>query len=526
MWTNPVVLSEQDPEQVADPWWRLTHLYWIQDENGLLVPFRPNWAQTRLYRELHTLNLILKARQLGFTTFIQILQLDQALFRPGLHCGTIAHTNESVEDIFDNKIMFVYAHLPEDLKAAIRPDTKNAKHLKLSNGSSLRVARSFRGSTMQMLHVSEYGIICFESPDKAAEIRTGALRTVHQGHYIFLESTAKGSSGDFFDRCQIARRNTELAAQGVTRLTSMDYKFHFFPWFNDHRYRLDEHVVFSEDDQTYFEKVEVDAGITLDSAQRAWYVKQRDTSSSQEELRNEYPSTPEEAFEASNEGRVFAKQVTATRVDGRIAKLPVERGVPVNTFWDLGFNDINAIWFHQRVGPWDHFIRYFESANEDITFYIEVLDDLYKRYEYQWGTVYLPHDGKTRHVTALAGSARDILVRDGFDVRVIDRPLRKNVSIEATRRAFKHCRFDAEACKQGLAYLEMYQYEWNPMLQTYAKSPKHDKSSNCADAFQTYGFGYSENDAARDALYDSGGRAVLWRRRYGSALRPSTRHVV
>ena len=253
MWKNPITLSDVPKEQVSDPWWRLNNLYWILNKDGDRVLLRPNAAQTHLYRNLHFLNVILKARQIGFTTFIQEVMLDQALFRPGLHCGTIAHTNDSVEDIFDNKIKFMYDNLPEDLKASIPPDTKNAKQLKLGNGSLLRVSRSIRGSTMQFLHVSEYGITCFEDPAKALEIKTGALRTVSKNNYVFIESTAKGTHGDFFDRCQIARRNTLAHEQGVTSLTAMDYKFFFFPWWAEEEYQLeDSSMRFTEADKKYF----------------------------------------------------------------------------------------------------------------------------------------------------------------------------------------------------------------------------------------------------------------------------------
>ncbi len=427
VWKNPIVLSNVPKEQVNDPWWRLNNLYWIADEDGDLVLFRPNKIQSYLYQNMHYRCVILKARQLGCTTFLQAVMLDQALFRPGIHCGTIAHTNDSVEDIFDNKIKFMYDHLPEDLKAEVPPDTKNAKRLGLGNGSSFRVARSIRGSTMQMLHVSEYGITCFEDAKKALEIKTGALRTVHKGNYIFIESTAKGSHGDFFDRCQTARRVTLAAEQGRAPLTSLDYKFFFFPWWEDDRYQLPG-VRYDPTgtDIEYFDDLESKIDRQLSNAQKVWFVKTRDDLN--EEMKSEYPSTPEEAFEKIVKGAIFGTQMHETRLDRRVTQLPHERGVPVNTFWDLGHNDVNAIWFHQRIGAWDHFIRYYEHRLVDITHYIEVLTEYEREHGYQWGTMYLPHDGKSRHIESVAGSAADILRAEGFDVRVVNRPIQKNRS--------------------------------------------------------------------------------------------------
>ena len=53
-------------ELLSDRWWRLSNLYWIRDEQGRAVRFVPNEPQCELWNELHYLNVILKARQLGF----------------------------------------------------------------------------------------------------------------------------------------------------------------------------------------------------------------------------------------------------------------------------------------------------------------------------------------------------------------------------------------------------------------------------------------------------------------------------
>ncbi|MBA0937121.1 terminase, partial [Escherichia coli] len=72
---------------MSNPWWRLNHLYKIQNEKGELVTFRMRPAQRQLFRNMHNKNIILKARQLGFSTAIDIYLLDQALFIPHLKCG-------------------------------------------------------------------------------------------------------------------------------------------------------------------------------------------------------------------------------------------------------------------------------------------------------------------------------------------------------------------------------------------------------------------------------------------------------
>ena len=70
---------------LADPMWRVCsgRLYKIMVKEGSgegVVPFIPNRAQRRLLTRLWHRNIILKARQLGFTTLVAILWLDHALF--------------------------------------------------------------------------------------------------------------------------------------------------------------------------------------------------------------------------------------------------------------------------------------------------------------------------------------------------------------------------------------------------------------------------------------------------------------
>ena len=57
-------------ETARDPLWRLGHLYHIVDKSGLDVVMTPNAAQRKLYGNMWYRNIVLKARQLGFTTFI------------------------------------------------------------------------------------------------------------------------------------------------------------------------------------------------------------------------------------------------------------------------------------------------------------------------------------------------------------------------------------------------------------------------------------------------------------------------
>jgi hypothetical protein len=148
-------------EQLSDPHWRLNDLYFITDKSGNRIQFQMNWAQESLMNDLHFCNVILKARQLGFTTFIQLFMLDQCIFNSNIRAGTIAHRLDDARLIFRDKVKYPYDNLPEALRNARPLLSDSAEELVLANNSSIRVGTSLRSGTLQYLHISEYGKLCW-----------------------------------------------------------------------------------------------------------------------------------------------------------------------------------------------------------------------------------------------------------------------------------------------------------------------------------------------------------------------------
>src|SRR5262245_6644784 len=91
-------------DQFSDRRWRLNNLYWITDKEGRRVKFEMNSAQAALFDGMHNQNVILKARQRGFTTFIQLFLLDACVFNSDIRAGTIAHTLADAQVIFRDKV--------------------------------------------------------------------------------------------------------------------------------------------------------------------------------------------------------------------------------------------------------------------------------------------------------------------------------------------------------------------------------------------------------------------------------------
>ncbi len=310
---NDIEKTEAIIKQLSDKYWRLNNLYFIKDKNGEKVKFKFNWAQEIYHKTKHNRNIILKARQLGFTTYKCIDKLDHVLFNSYVDAGIICHNLEDAEKIFNNKVKFAFDNLPDWLKNIRKPSNDRAGELRFPNGSSISVSAGFRGGTLAGgLHVSEYGKLCAKYPEKAREVKTGALNAVPLMGDADFESTAEGMSGDFYEMCQVAQ------SKDVETLTPLDFKLHFYPWYKAEEYQLNPiGIVIPQELIAYFNYLEKEHDIILTDDQRAWYVKKSEEQG--EDMHREYPSYPEEAFLAS--GRPFFNQEQITKEINRVKKL-------------------------------------------------------------------------------------------------------------------------------------------------------------------------------------------------------------
>ena len=479
-------------EKLSNQLWRLNNLYFIINKSGKKQKFYLNKYQKKFYDEMHTRNVILKSRQLGFTTFISILILDNMLFKKNFKAGIIAHTLPDAESIFRDKVKYAYENLPDWLTKDPSFDrlmgfnTKNASTLTLNNGSSVSVGLSHRGGTLQMLHISEFGKIAARMPDKATEIQTGAFPAVPNDGYIFIESTAEGHDGAFYKMCQDAM-NREKSSQPLTQL---DFKFHFYPWQQADEYRLNveeaRFVSVNKQMQDYFEKLK-SHGVGTDPLQQAWYVRQHDSLG--DYVKREYPSTPEEAFEASNEGAIYLKQMTYLRENKHITRVIYDPAKPVYTFWDIGSRDLMAVWIGQQMGNGFGFIDYHEAYKEGWDFWRKQLVSL----KYNYFRHYFPHDGEQGRNSELGITNHKKMAENvGFEeIKIVERTKDRWFDIQTKcRPVLTRCFFDEVRCSQGIKRLDNYRQEWDSKLGVFRSQPLHDDNSNGADAFRTFAVGF------------------------------------
>ena len=471
---------------LKNQYWRLNNLYYITDKNGKKIQFNFNSVQQQFFNEMHNRNIILKARQFGFTTFCSIYFLDCCLFNKNIRAGQLAHNLDDAKIFFRDKVLYAYNNLDDNLKNALPLKKNDSGEILISHDpnhqqlSGIRVGTSLRSGTLQYLHISELGKIAAKFPDKALEVKTGTLNSVSSNGIVIIESTAEGREGLFYEMCQRAMNS----AKNHKKLTSMDYKFHFYPWWKNIDYSLnlsmqDEkecNVIIPERLQQYFIKLLCDENIKLTKNQKLWYVLKE--AEQGDEIKREYPSTAEEAFEQSIDGAYYSVQLDSLRKKNAITQINYDKSLPVETYWDLGIRDEMTIWFAQKYKNEIRLIDYYECTDKGLD---SVINDLHRK-KYQYSRHVAPHDIMVRELSS--GRSRwEIATNLGINFEVAPR-MGLMDGINAVRQILPFCKFDEAKCELGLKGLQMYRKTWDAKNGVWGDKPVHDLSSHRADSFR------------------------------------------
>jgi len=199
-----------------------------------------NRAQREYSRTCTRRNIVLKARQLGITTYVAARFFLETITRPGTTTVQVAHNQEAAEEIFKIVHRF-WEHLPASIKTgALITSHANVREIVFPLlDSEYRVATAAdpnagRGMTIHHLHCSEVA----RWPRDGAETLASLRAAVPKKGEIVLESTPNGASGIFYEEWQKAQET------GYTR--------HFFPWWYDEDYAIElkgEVLPFTEEEQ-------------------------------------------------------------------------------------------------------------------------------------------------------------------------------------------------------------------------------------------------------------------------------------
>jgi len=292
-WMEPPNDESFDAHTVRDALvWRLLR---IRDKQGNRLRLKPNRAQSEYSRLCGPRNIVLKARQVGMTTWVAARFFVHAITRPGTICVQVAHDMASAEALFRIVRRFL-ENLPARLrKDALRTSRANVRQIifpRLDSEYRVETAadpNAGRGLTVQNLHCSEVARWGRDPAETLASLRA----TVPPHGEIVLESTPMGAGGLFYQEWQQAHEN--------------GYVRHFFPWWWEPSYRR-EFVKIAELTE---QEEELSRKHGLEPAQIAFRREIR--GQFRERAAQEYAEDPESCFLTSGEC-VFDLPVIKRRV--------------------------------------------------------------------------------------------------------------------------------------------------------------------------------------------------------------------
>lgn len=295
----------------------MENFLWITDKDSRLIPFRLNFEQETVYRkmcELHSkgemmsINL-LKARQMGMTTFIAGVFFSEAMFAPNRNYAVVADTKEHAGNIYEKYRTF-YENLnhydpklekeileyesrgqkhPGDLRPTLDRSARGKVLSTLSGHSSISVLASDKASGRSMtlvgIHASE--VAFWRNPNATFTSLNQTVSMNNPDAMVFKETTANG----FNDYKTMWDRD----AGGRTGCCAV-----FISWFNHKEYRIPERNMPAKlpiMEEWIYEKLRLHPEIT--DSQILWYWRQYMSQPSKADMLQEYPFDPMDAFKSS-----------------------------------------------------------------------------------------------------------------------------------------------------------------------------------------------------------------------------------
>src|SRR5271166_670800 len=222
---------------------------YIRGKDKYVNPMRMNQAQREVDRRAGKRNIILKARQLGITTYVAARFFLSTITQPGTLSVQVAHDQQSAEEIFRIVHRFLENLPPEWRRSGLRTSRANVRQIIFPElDSEYRVESAAdrcagRGLTIQNLHCSEVA----RWPHDVAETLAALRAAVPPDGEIFLESTPSGAGGTFYEEWQSAPET--------------GYVQHFLPWWWEENYRREVEIVnFTDEELELMVKHKLDAG--------------------------------------------------------------------------------------------------------------------------------------------------------------------------------------------------------------------------------------------------------------------------
>ena len=352
----------------------------IKTKSGTVVPFRLNDAQRKLYAVAKRQQdagkpvrlIILKARQLGFSTLTEGLIFHACATRKNVNALIVAHREDATANLFRMSKLF-YDELPAPVKPMLR--ASNAQELVFENPSKLRSEREARpglrsrircataggrgigrSDTLQCVHLSEYAFWPDGADGKASTL-AGILQAVPSlpGTMVVIESTANGFE-DFKERWDAA-----VAGEN-------DFEPVFFAWFENPDYSM---PVVPGTEWTPEERELRDAyRLTDEQLQwRRWCIA-NNCGGSLDMFRQEYPASPGEAFLHSGTGVFDNEQIVL-----RLERLPEPAGRGEFTDGEWTESETGAITLYELPEEGVPYVLGGDTAGEGSDYFTAIVID-------------------------------------------------------------------------------------------------------------------------------------------------------
>ena len=283
-----------------------TGIFKIRAAGGGMVTFVPKDFQRKLYKHIRSQMadgkqariIILKGRQMGFSTAIAILFLALSIVREAVVTLVVAHEKKAADKIFSIYRRALH-HLPEDklpkteydsMRHVVFEDTEAEIAVEVAVQGKLG-----RSDTVTYAHFSEYA--WWKEQPETLQAALSAIPEV-VGTIAIIETTANGWGDDFHGKWLGAEASWRVLTKTVQAEKS-NWEPFFAPWFWEKAYRtrIPEGFELNTDEAAYLREFKLDR--TQANWRRGKLVS--DCGNDERLFDREFPGSPERAFAATGE---------------------------------------------------------------------------------------------------------------------------------------------------------------------------------------------------------------------------------
>ena len=400
----------------------------------IIIPYKPRPIQKWLHDNLKRYNIIVAHRRFGKSVFGGGELMDKAFANP-LPNPTYAF----ISPTFAMAKRIIWTYMKDFLK-----DVPGVKFTE--NDLTITIPRGDRD-------VVKFYLLSAETPDSIVGIYL-------DGVIIDEYSLMKGNLFDVVVRPTLSDRNGWVIFTGTVRGRNQ-----FYHHYTKYKLLMEQYpdkylaVLFKASETGILPKEEL---LELQSTM------------SKEAYAQEYECD----WGAGDAQTYYGSYIEDLRKRNLITSVPYDPMYPVDLFFDLGMNDMTAIWFRQTIGREFRYINYMQGNGLNIPEWVRRVRDT----NYQLGRIVLPHDAAAREYST--GRTRQEAFRaSGLITEIQDRQSLQD-GIEAVRNHLPKCVFDAVKCADGILCLESYRKKWDDKNSTFMNTPVHDQYSHGADGFR------------------------------------------